>query len=138
MGTGLLLGGGLSFLAAQHGFSVDALREADVVLVSGLKVTATRTNQYSDLLRALKGGGNRFGIVTRYVVEAIHTGTKEDKRWFGGSIMVSTFKFPGMPDTQHGHRGPSGMVRQQIRSCGLLLIMFGTSRTLTPVRIPFH
>jgi hypothetical protein len=89
VGTGLLLGGGLSFLAAQHGFSVDALTEADVILVTGQKVTATSTNQYSDLFRALKGGGNRFGIVTRYSVETIHTGTKVDKNWFGGYIQVS-------------------------------------------------
>ncbi|TFK32381.1 hypothetical protein BDQ12DRAFT_707669 [Crucibulum laeve] len=87
VGTGLLLGGGYSYLASEHGFSVDALKEADVVLVTGKLVTATATNKYSDLFRALKGGANRFGIVTRYVVSAIHTGTNQDKNWFGGIVM---------------------------------------------------
>lgn len=89
MGTGLLLGGGLSFLSAEHGFSADAFKELDVVLVNGDMVTATATNEYADLFRALKGGANRFGIVTRYEVEAVHTGTKDDKTWFGGAISVS-------------------------------------------------
>jgi len=87
VGTGLLLGGGLSYLSGRHGFSVDALVEADVVLVSGRTVTATRTNQHADLFRALKGGANRFGIVTRYEVKAIHVGRSTDKRFWGGAIV---------------------------------------------------
>ncbi|RDB16602.1 hypothetical protein Hypma_002803 [Hypsizygus marmoreus] len=87
VGTGLLLGGGLSYLAPEYGFSADLFKELDVVLVDGDLVTATATNRYSDLFRALKGGANRFGIVTRYAVEAVHTGTKEDKLWFGGLIL---------------------------------------------------
>jgi FAD/FMN-containing dehydrogenase len=70
------LGGGLSYLSGEYGFSSDAYRELDVVLVTGELVTATATNKYDDLFRALKGGANRFGIVTRYQVEAIHTCTK--------------------------------------------------------------
>jgi hypothetical protein len=54
IGTGLLLGGGLSFLSGAHGFSVDSLVEADVVLVNGDLITASATNQYNDLFRALK------------------------------------------------------------------------------------
>lgn len=54
VGTGLLLGGGLSYLSARHGFSVDALVAADVVLVDGRIVTANATNEYSDLFKALK------------------------------------------------------------------------------------
>ncbi|CAA7257492.1 unnamed protein product [Cyclocybe aegerita] len=87
VGTGLLLGGGLSYLSGEHGFSSDAYVELDVVLVTGKLVTATATNEYSDLFWALKGGANRFGIVTRYEVQAIHTGTNAEKNWFGGFIM---------------------------------------------------
>ncbi|KAF5343059.1 hypothetical protein D9758_011139 [Tetrapyrgos nigripes] len=86
VGTGLLLGGGLSFLSQAHGFSADNFVELDVVLVNGSMVTATAVNEYADLFRALKGGANRFGIVTRYEVQAIHTGKSEEKTWFGGSI----------------------------------------------------
>lgn len=84
----MLLGGGLSYLSGEHGFSSNAYVELDVVLVTGKLVTATATNQYSDLFRALKGGGNRFGIVTRYQVKAVHVGTSDDTNFFGGLILV--------------------------------------------------
>jgi hypothetical protein len=89
VGSGLLLGGGISYLANAVGYSADTMREVDVVLVTGEVVTANAKNKYSDLFRALKGGANRFGIVTRYVVDAIPTGTKDDKHFFGGEIVVS-------------------------------------------------
>ncbi|KAK2808723.1 hypothetical protein FQN50_004394 [Emmonsiellopsis sp. PD_5] len=62
---GLLLGGGISFYSNQHGFASDNVVAFDVVLASGKLVTATAT-KYSDLFWALKGGGNSFGIVTRF------------------------------------------------------------------------
>ncbi|KAF8209337.1 FAD-binding domain-containing protein [Mycena galopus ATCC 62051] len=62
VGTGLLLGGGLSYLSPSQGYAADNFKALDVVLVNGDMVTATATNEYSDLFRALKGGGNRFGI----------------------------------------------------------------------------
>ncbi|KAF9441904.1 FAD-binding domain-containing protein [Macrolepiota fuliginosa MF-IS2] len=89
IGTGLLLGGGISYLAPENGWSTDAITEMDVVLVNGQQVTATANNQYSDLFRALKGGGNRFGIVTRFEVEPIRVGRSTDKNWYGGVILVS-------------------------------------------------
>jgi hypothetical protein len=52
-------------------------------------VTATATNAYKDLFRALKGGANRFGIVTRYALYPVHVGTAADKNWYGGLIVVS-------------------------------------------------
>ncbi|KAJ7829978.1 hypothetical protein B0H14DRAFT_2808275 [Mycena olivaceomarginata] len=84
VGTGLLLGGGISFLSPSQGYAADNFKALDVVLVNGEMVTATASNKYSDLFRALKGGGNRFGIVTRYELIAVHTGTKDDKPFFGG------------------------------------------------------
>ncbi|KAF7335779.1 FAD-binding protein [Mycena venus] len=87
IGTGLLLGGGISFVSPLYGWSADSIKEMDVVLVTGQLVTATATNKYSDLFRALKGGANRFGIVTRYELYPAHTGTKDQKNWFGGIIV---------------------------------------------------
>ncbi|KAH7881274.1 uncharacterized protein C8R40DRAFT_1164677 [Lentinula edodes] len=84
VGTGLLLGGGLSFLSSAEGYASDNYVSLDIVLVDGTLVTATADNEYQDLFKALKGGANRFGIVTRYEVKAVHTGTKEEKRWWGG------------------------------------------------------
>ena len=89
VGTGLLLGGGLSFLSPKHGFGADTFVELDVVLVNGRLVTATVDNQYSDLFKAMKGGANRLGIVTRYEVTAVRTGRRQDKQWFGGVILVN-------------------------------------------------
>jgi hypothetical protein len=87
VGTGLLLGGGLSFLSSAEGFASDNYVSLDVVLVDGTLVTATVDNEYADLFKALKGGANRFGIVTKYEVKAVNTGKKEEKRWWGGPFV---------------------------------------------------
>ncbi|KAJ6595833.1 FAD-binding domain-containing protein [Mycena vulgaris] len=71
VGTGLLLGGGISYLANSVGYSADTIREMDVVLVTGQVVTATASNKYSDLFRALKGGSNRFGIYANSSADAV-------------------------------------------------------------------
>ncbi|KAF7327194.1 FAD-binding protein [Mycena kentingensis (nom. inval.)] len=89
IGMGLLLGGGISFLSPQYGWASDAIQAIDLVLVDGRLVTATATNQFRDLFQAAKGGANRFGIATRYVVESVHTGTKAEKNWFGGTLVLS-------------------------------------------------
>ncbi|KAH8826236.1 hypothetical protein DL96DRAFT_1607542 [Flagelloscypha sp. PMI_526] len=83
---GLLLGGGYSYLSPQVGHSADMIREMDVVLVDGKVVTVNAENEFKDLFKALKGGGSRFGIVTRFAVDVVKTGTKEDKNWYGGMI----------------------------------------------------
>ncbi|KKZ64884.1 hypothetical protein EMCG_09202 [[Emmonsia] crescens] len=62
---GLLLGGGVSFYSNQHGFAANNVVAYEVVLASGKIVAATSTEN-SDLFWALKGGGNSFGIVTRF------------------------------------------------------------------------
>ncbi|CAK5284573.1 unnamed protein product [Mycena citricolor] len=90
IGTGLLLGGGISFVSPLYGWSSDLIKEMDVVLPTGKMVTASETNAYGDLFQALKVGANRFGIVTRYELYVAETGTKDDKRWYGGIIT-----FPG-------------------------------------------
>ncbi|EEB93216.1 hypothetical protein MPER_08160, partial [Moniliophthora perniciosa FA553] len=61
----------------------------DVVLVNGTLVTATADNTYQDLFKALKGGANRFGVVTRYELKAVKSGRKDDKQWFGGIVFVT-------------------------------------------------
>nr|GAT44398.1 FAD-binding protein [Mycena chlorophos] len=90
VGTGLILGGGLSWLSPSEGYGADTLKAVDVVLANGTFVTATATNEHSDLFRALKGGGNRFGIVTRYELSAVHTGTQEDQAFYGGTILYDS------------------------------------------------
>lgn len=82
------MGGGISFLSPSQGYGADNNVELDVVLVNGTLVTATVDNEYADLFKALKGGANRFGIVTRFEVRAVHTGTVDDETWYGGLVTV--------------------------------------------------
>ena len=66
--AGPLLGGGHSLLQNQHGYSLDGLVSARVVLASGKVVEASRTTN-ADLFWALQGAGHNFGIVTSLEVQ---------------------------------------------------------------------
>ena len=48
-----------------YGYAGDNIIQAQVVLVDGTIVIATKQNQYSDLFWAINGGNGQFGIVTR-------------------------------------------------------------------------
>ncbi|KAL2820989.1 hypothetical protein BDW59DRAFT_174312 [Aspergillus cavernicola] len=62
---GLLTGGGKTFYTCRVGFACDQVVNYEVVLANGSIVNANdKTNP--DLFRVLKGGGNNFGIVTRF------------------------------------------------------------------------
>ncbi|RFU31559.1 hypothetical protein B7463_g4772, partial [Scytalidium lignicola] len=65
--AGLTLGGGISYFAAKYGFAMDNVAAYQVVLASGEVVTASASSN-SDLFWALKGGGNNFGIVTKFTL----------------------------------------------------------------------
>ncbi|KIW28688.1 uncharacterized protein PV07_08328 [Cladophialophora immunda] len=71
IGTGgLTTGGGISFFSSLYGWACDNVASYDVILASGIQVTASPT-QNSDLYWALRGGGNNFGIVVNFNYEAI-------------------------------------------------------------------
>ncbi|KAE9380997.1 FAD binding domain-containing protein [Stipitochalara longipes BDJ] len=65
---GFTLGGGISFLSRKYGWAVDNVRNYEVILANG---TLANVNQHSapDLYWALRGGGNNFGLVTRFNLE---------------------------------------------------------------------
>ena len=85
VGTGLALGGGLSYLSGEFGLAVDSFRSLQVVLPSGEIVTASPSN-HSDLFFALKGGGgNAYGVVTEYTVQA-----RPVEQVWGGLLVVPT------------------------------------------------
>lgn len=65
--AGYTLGGGISFFTPRFGLACSNVLAYEVVLASGKIVTATALS-YPDLWRALKGGSNNFGIVTRFTV----------------------------------------------------------------------
>lgn len=64
-----MTGGGQGMQTRLYGLASDQMTAIDVVLASGVSVTATGSNSYSDLFWALRGAGSSsFGVVTRFTV----------------------------------------------------------------------
>ncbi|KIY00016.1 uncharacterized protein Z520_04654 [Fonsecaea multimorphosa CBS 102226] len=70
---GLTLGGGISHFTARVGWACDNVVNFQVVLASGALVDVNATS-HPLLFRALKGGGNNFGVVTRFDLATIPQG----------------------------------------------------------------
>lgn len=71
---GLLLSGGINFHGNQHGWAADNVIEYEIVLYAGQIVTVNQ-DTYPDLFWALKGGGNNFGIITKFRLKTFQSGT---------------------------------------------------------------
>lgn len=82
---GYLLGGGLSFQSAEEGWACNSVISYEVVLADGSIVTASAT-QNTDLFRVLKGGGNNFGIVTSFTIQA----HRQDHDVWGGILSFAS------------------------------------------------
>ena len=80
VGTRLLLGAGLSF-GNESGLAIDNVKTYEVVLYNGTIIHANSTS-HPDLHRALKGGGDNFGFITRYELITLDT---PDWIW-GGTV----------------------------------------------------
>jgi hypothetical protein len=59
-----ILQGGISYFAPSVGFSCDNILEYEVVLSNG-KIVHASAYSHPELFKALRGGTNNFGIVTR-------------------------------------------------------------------------
>ncbi|KAF2751575.1 putative oxidoreductase [Sporormia fimetaria CBS 119925] len=77
---GLITGGGISYFSGRYGLACDNIETFEVVLANGTIATAS-SNRNSDLYKALKGGSNNFGIVTRFDAKLF-----PQKAFWGGSI----------------------------------------------------
>ncbi|KAG9229819.1 hypothetical protein BJ875DRAFT_445599 [Amylocarpus encephaloides] len=84
---GLATGGGISFFSQRIGWVCDNVQNFEVVLASGEIVNANKISN-PDLFKALKGGSNNFGVVTRFDISAF-----PQKPFYGGQVisLPSTF-----------------------------------------------
>ena len=73
--------GGISYFSARYGFACDNVVNYEVILASGAIVSVNATST-PDLFVALRGGGNNFGIVTRFDLAAFPQGN-----FWGGMIL---------------------------------------------------
>ncbi|KAI1652078.1 FAD-binding domain-containing protein [Daldinia loculata] len=89
---GLALSGGLSFFSSREGLICDNVINYEVVLASG-EVVSCNANDHQDLWKALRGGGNSFGIVTRYDMRTFKQGP-----FWGGSVFYYPASFPSQID----------------------------------------
>ena len=80
---GFLLGGGISHYGPRKGWGSDNVMALDVVLSSGNIVHASKTEN-EELFWAMRGGGNRFGIVVAYYLLAF----KQTNLLWGGTILI--------------------------------------------------
>jgi FAD/FMN-containing dehydrogenase len=71
---GLILGGGMGYLARKHGLAIDHLRAVEMVLADGRVVRAS-DDEHPDLFWAVRGGGGSFGIATRFELGLVPIGT---------------------------------------------------------------
>ncbi|KAI9449852.1 FAD-binding domain-containing protein [Lactarius psammicola] len=70
--SGLTLGGGYSLMSNQYGLGIDNMAGYELVLPNGTITDVTSSNK--DLWFALRGGGNNFGIVTKFTYKTVPQG----------------------------------------------------------------
>ncbi|RAQ98719.1 FAD-binding domain-containing protein [Stemphylium lycopersici] len=88
---GLTLGVGISYFSGLYGLACDNVNSFEVVTASGLIIDVTK-DSFPDLYWALRGGGNNFGLVTKFDVAAV---PRDPTMWGGMRTYLST-AFPAL------------------------------------------
>jgi hypothetical protein len=78
---GLTTGGGISFFSPRYGWTCDTVLEYEIVLANGSVIHASPAEN-PELLFALCGGSNNFGVVTRIDFQAF----EQERLWGGMNI----------------------------------------------------
>ena len=109
--AGFLLGGGFSWYSGKRGMAIEDVVAYEVVLADGSIVRATGT-KHNDLFKALKGGLNNLGIVTKFELK-----TFPAKNIYGGIIAFAwpsvegvLAKFVGMVNNAETHPEETGFL----------------------------
>lgn len=91
--AGFTLGGGEGLLMSLYGAACDNLVSADVVLLDGKQVQASRETN-TDLFWALRGGGGNFGVATAFEYQ-LHS---------IGEVLAGALTYPPghLPELLHG------------------------------------
>ncbi|KAH8901257.1 FAD binding domain-containing protein [Thozetella sp. PMI_491] len=80
---GFLMGGGLSFMSSEYGWGANSVLAYELVLANSTILNVTLYS-HPDLFRSLRGGGNEFGIVTAFTLQAYPQG-----QVWGGTVTYS-------------------------------------------------
>ncbi|KAH7349080.1 hypothetical protein BKA66DRAFT_516624 [Pyrenochaeta sp. MPI-SDFR-AT-0127] len=80
VGSGLLLGGGLSYFSSEYGWAANSVLNFEVATADG-RLLQANAKENTDLFWALKGGSNNFGVATRYDLQ-----TYPNSKMYGGMV----------------------------------------------------
>ena len=106
--AGLLLGGGINYFGNDHGWSSNSVVACEIVLANS-SIVEVNSASHPDLLWALKGGSNNYGIVTRFDMKTIPVSTV-----FGGVIANGIGCVPAMVDALTSFVQPEGGIEDPL------------------------
>ena len=84
---GLVTGGGVSFFSGRYGLVCDNVLNYELVLPYGKVINVNASTP--DLFKALKGGSNNFGVVTRFDMRTFDSG-----KFWGGFVVYPLSTMP--------------------------------------------
>lgn len=91
--AGATLGGGYGWLTGQYGLAIDNLLWARMIMADGSVIIASE-EQHPDLLWAIRGAGQSFGVA----IELSFRAHIQDHPVFAGTLLFSVEKLPAIVD----------------------------------------